>query len=191
MTRRVLAWLLLAAALTACGVDGYVGPAGSGGGYSREAFGGWVDADRDGCSTREEILERDAGESAADGDGDGCRDDAPVLDASTGRRVTARGADIDHIVSLRDAWDSGASGWSASERAEFANDPGNLWAVAASVNRAKGDDEPQQWRPEDPGAWCRYATAYADSKRAWRLSVSAAQQAALADMCPAGGGGSR
>lgn len=185
MTRRGLAGVFVLIALTSCDIsvnEATTVP----GDYSRDAFGGWLDVDGDGCDTREEILERDAGEAAADSDSDGCRDDASIVDVSTGRSVTARRADIDHIVSLRDAWDSGASEWPSAQRAEFANDPGNLWAVAASVNRAKGDDEPQQWRPENPGAWCRYATAYAGMKQMRRLTISAVQRSALADMCPAG-----
>ena len=41
---------------------------------------------------------------------------------------------IDHLVSLSDAWYKGAREWDEQRRRDFANDPRNLLAVGAQVN---------------------------------------------------------
>ncbi|MFQ6147462.1 DUF1524 domain-containing protein [Streptomyces seoulensis] len=118
-------------------------------GYVRTKFKHWVDADRDGCNTRAEVLIEEA--VTAPAVGAGCRltggswrsyyDDATLTDAS--------GLDIDHMVPLAEAWDSGASAWSAERRQAYANDldaARSLVAVSARSNRSK--------RASDLGSWC-------------------------------------
>ncbi|GGT01368.1 hypothetical protein GCM10010270_86390 [Streptomyces violaceus] len=61
---------------------------------------------------------------------------------------SASGLDIDHMVPLAEAWDSGASAWTAQRRERYANDPGqeaSLVAVTARSNRSKADQDPAQW----------------------------------------------
>ncbi|NED88140.1 HNH endonuclease, partial [Streptomyces sp. SID11233] len=53
--------------------------------------------------------------------------------------------DIDHLVSLSDAWQKGASKWEPSKRIALANDPLNLLAVSAGPNRSKGDGDTATW----------------------------------------------
>ena len=56
------------------------------------------------------------------------------------RRLCARDDDdIDHIVSLRNAWECGAATWTPERRLAFANDTGNLWPLQRELNEAKGD----------------------------------------------------
>lgn len=55
--------------------------------------------------------------------------------------------DIDHIVPLKWAWDHGASEWSREKRKQFANDPINLVAVEARLNRQKGAKGLDEWLP--------------------------------------------
>ncbi|EGR0268970.1 HNH endonuclease [Vibrio alginolyticus] len=55
--------------------------------------------------------------------------------------------DIDHIVLLSWAWKHGADQWTKDTRKRFANDPRNLVAVGASLNRSKGDKGLDEWLP--------------------------------------------
>ncbi len=93
-------------------------------------FGDWVDADRDGCNTRSEVLQRQS--LTAITYSTGCT-------VSTGRWYSyvdgmswtyASDVDIDHLIPLKEAWDSGvhAQGWSASRRLSFANDLGYIYS---------------------------------------------------------------
>jgi hypothetical protein len=82
--------------------------------------------------------------------------------------------DIDHMVPLAEAWDSGAASWDAGRRQAFANDldhPQALRAVSASSNRSKGDLDPGQWKPTRDAAWCEYANDWVTVKKAWDLTA--------------------
>jgi hypothetical protein len=82
--------------------------------------------------------------------------------------------DIDHMVPLAEAWDSGASSWDAARRQAYANDldhPQALRAVSAAANRSKGDLDPGQWKPTREAAWCEYANDWVTVKKAWDLSA--------------------
>ncbi len=81
-------------------------------GYDREVFRHWVDADGGGCDTRQEVLIRDA-QSAPQMDPDRrCKVVGGVwVSLYDGRRVEQPSQlDIDHVVPLAEAWESGA--WS-------------------------------------------------------------------------------
>ncbi|WFB06212.1 HNH endonuclease family protein [Streptomyces sp. LX-29] len=151
-------------------------------GYTRDAFRHWVDADRDGCNTRNEVLIEEATVAPAvggrcvltGGEWHSYYDDVDQTNAS--------GLDIDHMVPLAEAWDSGASAWSAQERQEYANDlgdPRSLVAVTASENRKKADQDPDEWLPPDDEALCRYVTEWTVVKTRWRLAVDDGEAAAL------------
>jgi uncharacterized protein DUF1524 len=172
-----------------------VAPEGPREGYERDAFKHWVDADGDGCDTREEILieeslvpatTEEAGCSVATGEW------LSAYDATT---FTAPGGlDIDHMVPLGEAWDSGASGWDSARREEYANDlshPAALIAVSAGSNRSKSDGDPADWQPPSVEYWCRYASDWVTVKIAWDLSADQAEVEALKEMlftCEEGGG---
>jgi len=53
----------------------------------------------------------------------------------TGNVLNAGDIDIDHVVALSWAWHRGAATWTRGRRVEFANDPVNIVAVEASLNR--------------------------------------------------------
>lgn len=148
-------------------------------GYTREAFGGWADEDGDGCDTREAVLIAESVVPAKVGAG--CR----VLSgrwtsAYDGAAVTdPRTLDIDHVVSLAEAWRSGAWAWLPQARRAFANDERGLTAVSARSNRSKGDDDPAGWLPPLPAARCGYIDAHIASKSRWGLSVDPAEAGAL------------
>ncbi len=149
-------------------------------GYTRSAFTHWVDADGDGCDTRDEVLLQEArrkpsiGSSCALSGGRWVSyyDGTWTADPST--------FDIDHLVPLAEAWDSGAGRWSDDTRRRFANDLGDrrsLVAVSASSNRSKSDRDPAEWLP--PRNQCRYVRDYAAVKTRWRLAVDAQEKQAL------------
>lgn len=76
------------------------------------------------------------------------------------------------MVSLRDAWDSGAAAWSATRRRLFANDAANLLATSAAITAAKGDRGPDQWRPQHHPGWCRYGGVYEATKQQHGLTLT-------------------
>jgi len=152
-------------------------------GYDRNRFGpAWFDVDNNNCNTRDDILRRDLQERQMDGS---CRVLAGVLypDPYTGspiRFVRGRSlVDIDHVVALGQAWESGAARWSFPQRVRFANDPLNLLAVSASANRQKGDREAAAWLPANRGFRCSYVARQIAVKRTYQLSVTPAEKAAM------------
>jgi hypothetical protein len=90
--------------------------------------------------------------------------------------------DIDHLVPLAEAWDSGASAWSLAEREAYANDLGDervLIAVSAASNRSKADQDPTTWLPLAAGYRCQYVTDWVTDKTRWGLSIDSGEEAAL------------
>ena len=161
-------------------------------GYDRSLFVHWIDADANGCDTRQEVLIRSS--------------TVPVT-KSTGCTITAgkwtswydgatwtapSDVDIDHLVPLGEAWASGASSWTADQRRAYANDlslPVALQAVTDNVNQAKGDRDPAQWMPPVAGVACRYATDWVLVKYRWNLTIDTAEQATLSGILSGSCGG--
>lgn len=144
-----------------------------GDGYDRELFEHWITVG--GCSTRENVLIRDS-LSLAQVDPFGCRvvagDWVSPYDGATWDNPAD--VDIDHVVALKEAWDSGAWAWSASQRRAFANDMTDrrtLRAVTDNVNQSKGDKDPSNWMPPMQSAWCQYLADWVSIKARWQLSM--------------------
>jgi hypothetical protein len=158
-----------------------VAKAGSMRGYSRSRFPHW-DRTGENCNVRDSVLRRDGegvelrGCNVVDGRWHSVYDDRAVTDPAM--------VDIDHMVPLANAWRSGASGWTDDRREQFANDltRPQLIAVSRASNRAKGDQDPSQWKPPDRTYWCRYAQEWIAVKHYWRLSVTSAEKTALTRM---------
>lgn len=150
------------------------------GDYDRDAFAHWTDPDGNGCDARDDVLVRDFdGEST-----DACEVVAgtgTLVSLWDGATVTDPGdADIDHVVSLSDAWRSGAHSWTDARREEFANDQRYLVAVTASSNRSKGDQGPDGWAPDLADSTCTYLALYDRAKAAYGLTVTDGQRSAIA-----------
>ncbi|MDW4903040.1 HNH endonuclease family protein, partial [Streptomyces californicus] len=100
-----------------------------------------------------------------------------------GQEVTSAGAlDIDHMVPLAEAWDSGASAWTAARREAYANDQSadvSLVAVTARTNRQKSDQDPADWMPPSPEAQCRYVGEWVATKLRWDLTADDRELEAL------------
>lgn len=139
-------------------------------GYDRDAvFGGWLYSG--GMSTRERVL---AAERLADGSWHSAYDNVVIADASK--------LDIDHLVPLAEAWESGGYAWTAATWRRFGNDlddPRSLIAVTASTNRSKGAGDPADWLPPRTQYRCRYAADWVAVKTRWELSVDRREQAAI------------
>ena len=155
--------------------------------YDRGLFGsGWIDADGDGCDTREEVLIVES-ITPAQVDPYGCQVIAGDWVSAYDGDETADPSDfdIDHVVALGEAWRSGASAWTPERRLAFANhldDPAALIAVTASTNRSKGDRDPASWQPPNRDAWCGFATAWTTVKVQWGLTADQAEVNALRNM---------
>lgn len=151
-------------------------------GYNRDLFRHWIDADGDGCDTRKEVLIAESldpvqtGSQCAilSGRWYSIYDNTETTDSSR--------FDIDHVVALKEAWDSGAWNWTADQRRDFANDLSQsyfLIAVSASSNRSKSDRDPAEWMPTNASYRCEYVRIWVQVKRAWNLSVDQAENDAI------------
>ncbi|MER7980459.1 HNH endonuclease family protein [Streptomyces sp. NPDC095817] len=154
-------------------------------GYQRTSFKHWVDADRDGCSTRAEVLINESRVQPTIEPG--CKVTVGQwYSFYDGVTVTAPGGlDIDHMVPLAEAWDSGASAWTPERREAYANDldaETSLVAVTARTNRSKADQDPADWLPPLFDARCTYAADWVATKLRWKLSVDDRERAALAEI---------
>jgi len=145
-------------------------------GYDRDLFGEWVDADKDGCDTRAEVLIQEA--LIKPKIGDNCKltggkwrstyDGLYYNDASK--------LDVDHLVPLGEAWRSGAWAWSSKERKAFMNyldDEIVLNAVTSSLNRSKSDRDIVSFLPEK--FLCEYITGWVTVKAKFQLTVDQAE----------------
>lgn len=155
-------------------------------GYDRTLFKHWNSGLPTGsggiayCDTRDEVLISES-ITMATWSGTSCTitgswysyyDGVSTADAST--------FDIDHMVALAEAWDSGAHSWTAGQREAYANDQGDprsLVAVSASSNRGKGDQDPGEWWPLLER--CRYAAEWTATKARFGLTVDQTEKDAL------------
>ena len=154
-------------------------------GYERDLFRHWIDADRDGCDTRREVLIDESLTPVRVRDGCTLRRGSWVS-AFDGLRTTDMSVlDIDHVVPLAEAWRSGANEWTDERREAFANDLGDertLRAVSSSSNRSKGDQDPAEWLPPDVSFRCTYVEEWVAIKAAWGLSVDVAERDAIVEV---------
>jgi hypothetical protein len=155
-------------------------------GYTREEFGqAWLDADRNGCDTRNDILRRDLVDRVEKPGTGGCVVLQGVLhDPYLGRDVVfERGendqVDIDHVVALGNAWATGAARFDIHERAALANDPLNLLAVDLHSNRSKGDGDAATWLPPYRPFRCAYVARQIAVKRKYGLWITAPERRAM------------
>ncbi len=161
-------------------------------GYNRDLFGYGKPVDEFGCRTRALVLIRDS-LTPAQIDRAGCAvvagDWFSPYDGVT--RSDVGELEIDHVVALKEAWDSGASQWDADRLEAYANDvaePRTLRAVTGAANQSKGDKDPVNWLPPDESAVCQYLADWVSIKARWGLSMDESEHGRvgnlLADRCP-------
>ena len=162
-------------------------------GFDRAHFGQtWADVDRNGCDTRNDILRRDLTDPVIKEGTRGCRVESGTLrDRYSGQAIPfERGGgliEVDHVVSLSDAWQKGAQEWTVERRTEFANDPLNLVATSRALNQQKGPADASSWLPPNPAYTCGYVARQATVKQRYGLWITKAEKKAMLrvlDECP-------
>ena len=165
-------------------------------GYERAQFGPtWSDVDRNGCDTRNDILYRDLTSKTFKSGTQNCVVLTGILsDPYSGEKISfVRGVgssmdvQIDHVVALSNAWQTGAFKLSYDKRLAFANDPMNLLAVKGRLNSQKGDGDAATWLPPRKDIRCAYVAQQIVVKAKYKLWVTPAEKAAmvtLLDKCP-------
>lgn len=157
-------------------------------GYKRTQFGrAWADVDRNGCDTRNDILGRDlTGKKFKAGTRDCKVMSGTLADPYTGKtiyfkqgRKTSARVQIDHVVALSNAWQTGAQKIGAGQRRQMANDPYNLLAVDGPSNQRKSDGDAATWLPKKKSYRCSYVSRQIGVKHKYGLWVTKAEKAAM------------
>jgi hypothetical protein len=150
--------------------------------YDRKLFKHWVDADKNGCDTRREVLIQEAVKKPRVGKGCTISGGQWLSKYDNQRFTNPASLDIDHLVPLKEAWESGAANWDSKTRETFANDLGyseSLIAVSAKSNRSKSDKDPADWMPTSSSYRCTYVYTWVQVKLRWDLSADNREVASL------------
>jgi len=159
--------------------------------YDRSEWKHWVDEDKDCQDARQEALIATTEVEPTYKTERRCK---VVIgqwtDPYTGTVITeASKVDVDHVVALQDAHESGGFVWDRNSKSQFANDPANLLPVSASANRSKGSRGPDEWLPPLEGYRCEYIRKWVAIKATWDLASSdceAARIEYMLKMCESG-----
>ena len=157
-------------------------------GYTRAQFGpAWADVDRNGCDTRNDILKRDLTNLVIKEKTNGCTVlSGTLVDPFSGEIInfaqgakTSKGVEIDHLVALSNAWQTGAFKLTPDQRKAFANDPLNLLAVKGKLNSQKGDGDAATWLPPLKSYRCDYVSRQVAVKLKYKLWFTAPEKEAM------------
>ena len=153
-------------------------------GYTRAQFTHWSDPDRNGCDARNDTLKRDLTEVIYKAGTRDCKVIAGLLlDPFSGKVITFSSTksniDIDHVVALSNAWQTGAAYFDKAKRQQIANDPLNLIAVDFSLNRQKGDGDAATWLPPLKSYRCDYVARQIAVKAKYGLWVTQPEKSAI------------
>jgi len=157
-------------------------------GFSRNQFGSqWTDIDRNGCDTRNDILKRDLSAVVFKEKTRNCVVETGVLnDPYSGQTISFQRGEktsaliqIDHVVALSNAWQTGIFQSSVKVRTNFANDPLNLMAVKGSLNSQKGDGDAATWLPPNKAFRCAYVSRQIQVKVKYGLWVTKSEKEAM------------
>lgn len=158
------------------------------GGYERQVFGyRTTDEDGNGCDVREDVLARDLKDVRYKYAGS-CQVSLGLLrDPYTGLlihfvrgRKTSSLVQIDHVVALQNAWESGAWNWRQTKRLKFGNDMLNLLAVQGAANQEKGSASAAYWLPSNKSFRCAYVARQIAVKYKYGLSVTREEKRSMA-----------
>ena len=157
-------------------------------GYTRAQFGPtWADVDRNGCDTRNDILKRDlTGEVFKEKTRNCVVQSGTLVDPYSGEMINfTRGntssmeVQIDHVVALSNAWQTGAFKLTIKERTALANDPMNLLAVKGRLNSQKNDGDAATWLPPLKSYRCDYVARQIAVKIKYKLWFTAPEKEAM------------
>jgi len=151
--------------------------------YNRKFYKHWSDSNRNCLDTRQEILlERSIV--------------APTLNKKKCKvkaglwkdfyyaeeLVDVKEIDIDHIVPLKNAHESGAHAWPSEKKEIFANDLENLVITNKRYNRQKGSKTIAQWLPVEKEYACKYIHNWIHIKEKYQLKLSPEENQTIAQM---------
>ena len=157
-------------------------------GYTRAQFGqAWADVDRNGCDTRNDMLKRDLTEIVYKVKTRNCVVATGILlDRYSGEtinfvrgNVTSMEVQIDHVIALSNAWQTGAFKLTVLQRTALANDPMNLFAVKGRLNLQKSDGDAATWLPPLKSFRCAYVAQQIAVKAKYSLWVTAPEKEAM------------
>lgn len=153
-------------------------------GYARSQFPHWSDPDRNGCDARNDTLKRDLTNITYKAGTRDCKVIAgQLLDPFSGKVITFSATkvviDIDHVVALSNAWQTGAAYFDKNKRSQIANDPLNLLAVDSKLNRQKGDGDAATWLPPSKAFRCAYVARQVAVKAKYGLWVTQPEKVAI------------
>lgn len=156
-------------------------------GYDRDAFGfRETDTDGNGCDVREDVLVRDLTDVVYKHVGSCQVSSGTLADPYTGQtihfvrgRTTSAKVQIDHVVALENAWQSGARDWDSAQRLQFGNDPYNLLAVDGPANQEKGSASAAYWLPTNAAYRCDYVARQIGVKDKYHLTVTSQEKTAM------------
>ena len=153
-------------------------------GYTRAQFPHWSDPDRNGCDARNDTLKRDLTNITYKVGTRDCKVIAgQLLDPFSGEVLIFTSekstVDIDHVVALSNAWQTGAAYFDKTKRSQIANDPLNLLAVDAKLNRQKGDADAATWLPPAKSYRCEYVARQIAVKIKYSLWLTAPEKSAM------------
>jgi len=155
--------------------------------YNRKDYRHWIDEDRDCQNTRNEVLIQESLDPVSFKSSKGCKvSSGRWFGAFTGQAFNnPKQLDIDHLVPLKEAHDSGAHAWSKSKKRDYANDmshPDHLIAVSSRANRSKGAKDPSEWLPPDRSYWKQYVEVWVGIKIRWGLTADRSEISVLQDV---------
>jgi hypothetical protein len=153
-------------------------------GYARSQFPHWSDPDRNGCDARNDTLKRDLTNITYKAGTRDCKVIAgQLLDPFSGKVITFSATkvviDIDHVVALSNAWQTGAAYFNKNKRSQIANDPLNLLAVDSKLNRQKRDGDAATWLPPSKAFRCEYVARQVAVKAKYGLWVTKPEKVAI------------
>jgi hypothetical protein len=149
------------------------------------AFGSTKKVGGASCTSHDVILSRDL-RKVAFSTGSTCRVASGVLfDPYTAkwawfsRTAALNQVDLDYVVPLQNAWQTGAANWGSTIRNAFANDPLELHAAAAATVTAKAGRDASGWLPPDADFKCAYVIEQIEVKVKYTMSVLPAEKDAM------------
>ncbi len=154
-------------------------------GYTRSQFGnGW--AELGACDVRNHILARDMTSVTYRSPTDCTVMSGTLQDPYSGKTIRfVRGPDtssvvqIEHVVAISNAWQTGAQQLTRERRAQLSNDPLELLAVDGPTNSDKSDGDAATWLPPNKDYRCRYIARQIAVKKKYDLWVTTAERDAM------------
>ncbi|WEV42677.1 HNH endonuclease family protein [Bifidobacterium sp. ESL0682] len=165
-------------------------------GYNRDSFGyNTTDDDGDGCTIRDDILKRDMTDVKYKAPSTCKVKYGTLQEPYTGKTIhfvrgkqTSAAVQIDHVVALENAWQSGAKKWDSAKKLQYGNDPYNLLAVDGPANQEKSSASAAYWLPSNRAFQCSYVARQVGVKQKYNLTVTTAEKQAISKVlrtCPA------